>query len=480
MTPRTYTPHPYQRLMAEHMLDQPRCAVWAGMGLGKTSTTLTAIDILRLTGETDPVLVLAPLRVARSTWPAEQRKWAHLHDLPIMPIVGPLQERLLALKHEAAVYTCNYDNLPWLVEHFGERWPFRTVVADEATRLKGLRLSWRTSTTGKKFLAGQGGTRAKALGMIAHTKVKRFIELTGTPSPNGLADLWGQMWFLDGGERLGRTYESFKQRWFVKGYDGYSVSPQQFAQEQIQDRLRDICLTIDAKDWFDLDEPIVRNVYVDLPAKARVHYREMEKAMFTRVAERDVEAFGAAARTQKCLQLANGAVYVDPLAEDDTSPRSKEWRVVHDEKLDALESIVSEANGMPVLVSYQFKSDLARILKAFPKARVLDADPQTEADWNAGKIPMLLAYPKSAGHGLNLQDGGNIIAFFGHDWNLEEYQQIIERIGPVRQKQSGHDRPVFIYHIIARDTVDELVMQRRDMKREVQDILLEAMKRRSA
>lgn len=477
MTARTYIPHPYQRLMAEHMLAQPRCAVWAGMGLGKTSTTFTAIDILRLCGETDPVLVLAPLRVARSTWPAEQRKWAHLHDLPVMPIVGSLQERLLALKHDAAVYTCNYDNLPWLVEHFGERWPFRTVVADEATRLKSLRLSVQTSKKGKQFLNGQGGTRARALGKIAHTKIKRFIELTGTPSPNGLADLWGQMWFLDAGERLGRTHSSFMQRWFSKGFDGYTVQPTQFAREQIQDRLRDICLTIDAKDWFDLDEPIVRNIYVDLPPKARLHYREMEKAMFTRVAERDVEAFGAADRTQKCLQLANGAVYIDPVADTDQHPRSKEWRAVHDEKLDALESIVSEANGMPVLVSYQFRSDLARLRAAFPKARVLDSDPSTEADWNAGKIPMLLAHPKSAGHGLNLQDGGNIIAFFGHDWNLEEYQQIIERIGPVRQKQSGHDRPVFIYHIIARDTVDELVMQRRETKREVQDILLDAMKR---
>lgn len=478
MTARTYTPHPYQHLMAEHMLAHDRCAVWAGMGLGKTSTTLTAIDILRLTGETDPVLVLAPLRVARGTWPAEARKWSHLRDITVMPIVGSQAERLAALKHDAAVYTCNYDNLPWLVEHFGERWPFRTVVADEATRLKGLRLSWRTSPTGKKFLNGQGGERAKALGKIAHTKVKRFIELTGTPSPNGLADLWGQIWFLDGGARLGRTYESYKQRYFTKSYDGYSVTALPFAQQQIQDRLRDICLTIDAKDWFDLDEPIVRNVYVDLPAKARARYREMEKEMFTRVAERDVEAFGAAARTQKCLQLANGAVYVDPLADSDENPRAKEWREVHDEKLDALESIVSEANGMPVLVSYQFKSDLARIQAAFPKARTLNS-PTAEDDWNAGKIPMLLAHPKSAGHGLNLQDGGNIIVFFGHDWNLEEYQQIIERIGPVRQKQSGHDRPVFIYHIIARDTVDELVMQRRETKREVQDILLDAMKRRA-
>jgi SNF2 family DNA or RNA helicase len=467
MARRIFTPHEYQRHIVGHILDVPRCAVWAGMGLGKTSSTLSALDMLFLLGESRPALVLAPLRVARSTWPDEVQKWEHLAGISIVPIVGSEDERRLALKFDAPIYSCNYDNLPWLVEHFGERWPFATVISDESTRLKSFRLK-------------QGGARARALGRVAHTKVKRFVQLTGTPSPNGLADLWGQMWFLDAGQRLGRTYESFRQRWFQKSFDGYSVDPLPFAHEQIQDKLRDICLTVDAKDWFDLDEPIVNNIYVDLPARARIRYREMEREMFTQIEDRTVEAFGAAARTQKCLQLANGACYVDPLADSDDHPRAKEWREVHDGKLQALESIVEEANGMPVLVSYEFKSDLARILKAFPQARHLGSDPQTERDWNAGKIPMLLAHPKSAGHGLNLQDGSNIIVFFGHNWDLELYQQIIERIGPVRQKQSGHDRPVFIYHIIARDTVDEIVMARRDSKREVQDLLLEAMKRREA
>lgn len=461
---RPYTPRAYQAPVTSHILDVPRCAVWAGMGLGKTVSTLTAVDFLFLAGESRPVLVLAPLRVAKNTWPAEARKWDHLRQVHVLPIVGSEAERRISLKFEASVYTCNYDNLPWLVEHFGERWPFGTVIADESTRLKGFRLK-------------QGTERAKALGRIAHTKIRRFIQLTGTPSPNGLANLWGQMWFIDAGQRLGRTYESFRQRWFQKSFDGYGVDPLPFAQEQIQDKLRDVVISIDAKDYFDLAEPIVNNIYVDLPVKARVKYREMEKDMFTEIEGHEIEVFGAAARTQKCLQLANGAAYLTPDVNEDSPRAAKEWRAVHDEKLAALESIVEEV-GAPLLVSYEFKSDLARILAAFPKARQLDADPQTEADWNAGKIPMLLAHPKSAGHGLNLQDGGNNIVFFGHNWDLELYQQIIERIGPVRQMQAGHDRPVFIHHIIARDTVDELVMARRESKRSVQDILLDAMKRR--
>lgn len=428
-----------------------------------TVSTFTACQAKVLAGQSDPILVLAPLRVAKSTWPNEVRKWRHLSGLDVMPIVGSEAERKLALRHDVPVHTCNYDNLPWLVEHYGSRWPYRTVIADECTRLKGFRLK-------------QGGARAAALGKVAFQYAKEYIGLTGTPAPNGLADLWGQMWFVDRGQRLGRTYEAFKNRWFQRSNDGYGVDPLPFAQEQIQAAISDVCLTIRSEDWFDLDAPIVNNIYVDLPVKARVHYRELEKQMLTEINDRQVTAVNAAARTNKCLQIANGAAYLDPDADADTHPRSKEWREVHDAKLQALESIVEEANGMPVLVSYEFKSDVARIRKAFPKARMLDDNPETENEWNAGKIPILLAHPKSAGHGLNLQYGGNILVFFGHNWNLEEYQQIIERIGPVRQMQAGLNRPVYIHHIIARDTVDELVMARRETKASVQDILLEALK----
>lgn len=451
-----FTPRPYQSMIVDHIHAVPRCAVWAGMGLGKTISTYTALDGLFMAGEDHPVLVIAPLRVARTTWPEEARKWSHLRHVSVMPVVGSEAERRSALRYDASVYAINIDNVEWLVEHYGERWPFRTVVVDEATKLKSFRLR-------------QGGKRAAALARIAHTKAQRWIELTGTPSPNGLQDLWGQMWFLDAGVRLGRTYDAFRQRWFQKSFDGYGMNPLPFAQEQIQDKLRDVCLTIDAADWFDLDAPIINNVFVDLPPKARALYRDMERKMFAEIEGHEVEAFNAAARTIKCLQLANGAAYVD---------EAGNWKEVHDEKTQALESIVEEAQGAPVLVAYHFKSDLARLRAAFPKGRVLDADPQTLRDWNAGRVPVLFAHPASAGHGLNLQDGGNILVYFGHWWNLEERMQILERIGPTRQKQAGYDRPVFVHNIIARDTVDEDVIARVDSKREVQEILLDAMKRR--
>jgi SNF2 family DNA or RNA helicase len=441
----------------EHIHRVDRCAVWAGMGLGKTISTFTALDGLFMAGEDHPVLVLAPLRVAKTTWPEEARKWAHLSNISVMPIVGDERERRASLKYDASVYTTNYENLEWLVEYYGDRWPFRTVVTDESTKLKSFRLK-------------QGGKRAAALAKIAHPKVKRFIELTGTPSPNGLQDLWGQIWFLDGGQRLGRTFESFKQRWFQKSFNGYGMTALPFAQEQIQEKLKDICITIDAADWFELEKPIVNNIYIDLSPKARALYKDMEKKMFMEIEGHDVEAFNAASRTIKCLQIANGAAYVDD---------SGNWKEVHDEKILALEDIVEEAGGMPVLVAYHFKSDLARLMKAFPKGRQLDADSNTIKEWNEGKIPVLFAHPASAGHGLNLQDGGNILVYFGHWWNLEERMQILERVGPTRQLQAGYKRPVFVHNIIARDTVDEDVIERVETKREVQDILLDAMKRRS-
>ena len=458
MTPRKeFTPRAYQRLITNHIIENDRCAVWAGMGLGKTTGTLNAIDVLQLV-EDDPVLVVAPLRVARTTWPDEAAKWAHLVDMTVMPIIGSEAERKMAMRHTARVYTVNYENLPWLVAHWGERWPYRTVVLDESTKIKGFRLR-------------QGTQRAKALAQVAHTRVQRIVELTGTPSPNGLQDLWGQAWFIDRGQRLGRTFSAFQSRWFTASHDGYGHTALPHAQAEIQELMRSVCLTIDAKDWFDLREPIVNNIFVDLPPAARKLYRDMEKSMFMEVETHQVEAFNAASRTIKCLQIANGAAYVG-------EPGSNEWKPLHDVKLDALDSVIEEAAGAPVLVAYHFKSDLARLLKAFPKGKVLDQNPQTITDWNAGRIPVLFAHPASAGHGLNLQDGGNIIVFFGHWWNLEERLQIIERIGPTRQMQAGHDRPVFIHNIIARDTVDELVMARIETKREVQDLLLDAMKTR--
>ena len=423
------------------------------MGLGKTVATLTAIDALQLTGE-GPALVLAPLRVAQSTWPEEARKWSHLSGLDVVPIAGTPAERLAALRTDAAIHTINYEQIPWLVEQ--GKWKWSTVIADESTRLKSFRLR-------------QGGKRAQALARVAHAHVKRWINLTGTPAPNGLKDLWGQTWFLDRGVRLGSTYTAFTDRWFYSDPSGYGIQPLPTARQQIEDRLRDVCLTIDK--GLDVDTPIVNQLYVDLPRKARQAYVDMERTYFAELgAAGAIEAANAAAKSGKLLQLANGAVYTD----DDGS-----WTEVHDAKLQALDSIIEEAAGAPVLVAYHFRSDLARLQRAFPEAQVLDKDPSTIRRWNAGKIPVLLAHPASAGHGLNLQDGGNVLVFFSLNWSLEEHDQIIERIGPTRQKQAGHDRPVYLHYILASGTLDDTVLDRLQSKRDIQTVLMEAMRRRA-
>lgn len=451
---------PYQKLIIDHILDKERCNAFVPMGLGKTISTLKSLETLALV-DTSPTLVLAPLRVAQSTWPDEVKKWKL--DLPCTPIVGSAAARAQALREDSAIFTINYENIPWLVDWYKYNprpWPFKTIVADEVTKLKG-------------FRTRQGTKRAKALAEVAHKKVDRWIGLTGTPAPNGLKDLWGPMWFVDGGQRLGKSFSAFSDRWFRASRDGYGLEVLPHAQGEIEALLGDVCLSLDAKDYFDLKEPIVNRITVEMPHKARQQYRDMEKKMFLELeghlGPTEIEALNAASKTQKCLQLANGAIYTD---------ESRNWTETHDAKIQALDDIIEEAGGAPVLVAYHFKHDLARLKSAFPRGRVLDSDPETIRAWNAGKIPVLFAHPASAGHGLNLQDGGNIMVFFSVNWNLEEHQQIIERIGPTRQMQAGHDRPVFIHYILTNDTVDFDVMERLVTKASVQDVLMKAMKRR--
>jgi len=470
-----YVPRPWQKDMTPWQLDVPRDAIWATMGVGKTVPTLTSLQALKLAGDDGPALALGPLRVARDVWSKEALKWKHLEYFSVQPIIGDTSARMLALRNKADLYTINYENIPWLIEYLGENWPFQKVIADEATRLKsfkgGVRKNGRFDVI--------GGERAKALARIAHSKTKWFFELTGTPAPNGLEDLWGQAWYLDVGKRLGASFGAFKNRWFQRSFDGYGSSALPFAQQQIHDALRDICLTVDIKDFVDVKEPVVRNVFVDLPTGVRRLYNDMEKQMFMEMEERTCEVFNAAARTQKLLQIANGAVYVDPLSTDDSHPLSKEWKRAHDEKLLALESIIEESGGMPVLCAYQFRSDRHRILSKFDYAADLST-PEGFAKFMKGRCRLGIAHPASLGHGVDgLQDVTNICCFFGHDWNSEQYDQMIGRVGPVRQMQSGYDRPMFLYHIIARDTMDEAVMARREMKRSVQDALMEYMKRKN-
>jgi SNF2 family DNA or RNA helicase len=459
--------HPYQQILIDHACDRPRGGKWAGMGMGKTVSMLTALSYLDVVAE-GPTLVLAPKRVAVGTWPEEASKWDHLGCLRVEPVSGDLEGRKKALRRDANVFTMNYEHLPWLVEQYSGRqpWPFKRVIADESTRLKSFRLR-------------QGGKRAQALGKVAWSHVDHWDNLTGTPAPNGLIDLWGQQWFVDMGEALGSTFTAFRDRWFhfqrvdvqLSGGGTFSrpeMRAVEWAQEEIEDKLRATNVSLRAKDWFDLDEPIVRRVEVELPAKARAHYKEMAKDFYTRLGNAEIEAVHAADKSAKLLQLASGTIWTDT--------KERVWADVHDQKLEALDSIIEEAAGMPVLVAYQWVPSLKRILKAFPKARFLDDKLETQKAWNRGDIPILVAHPASAGHGLNLQDGGNILVYFDQWWNLEEHDQILERIGPMRQKQSGNDRPVFVYYIIARRTEDERVMLRRETKRSVMDLLMENLR----
>lgn len=476
-----YTPREYQGDITDFELEHKKCAIWSFMGSGKTVATLTAIDAAQLAGiDTRPTLVLAPKRVAQSTWPDEVLKWDHLQHMEVSAIVGTEAERLIALRNpHAAVFTTNYENVQWMIETLGDKWPFQRVIADEATKLKGLKIDERVSSTGKRFLRSGGGSkRAGALAKLAH-KATAWVNLTGTPAPNGLLDLWGQTWFLDRGERLGRSFEAYKQRYFRSIPCGSfsKIEPLEFAQEQISTRIKDICLSLKGEDYFALDEPIKNKAMVRLPDKAMSLYQDMEKEMYLEIETIGVEAFNAAAKTAKCHQLANGAIYLDPDVTCDDAPKVKPWKEAHDVKLQALESIANEWVGRPIIVAYHFKSDLARLQKAFPKGRVLDHNPKTIKDWNAGKIPMLFAHPASAGHGLNLQDGGHIIVFFSLNWNYEEHAQILERIGPVRQMQAGHKRLVYVYFLLAQGTIDEDIMGRLEGKFTTEDALRNAVRR---
>lgn len=450
------SPKPIQIPAIDFMLEHPRCAIWAGMGTGKTSGALLVAHSLPLiAGVRGPTLVIGPLRVARDVWPAEAAKWAQFADLKIVPVIGTPAQRLKALARKADIYTTNYETLPWLVAHYMEKWPFRQVIADESSRLKGFRMS-------------QGGFRAKQIGRVAHTLVDRWINLTGTPAPNGLQDLWGQTWFLDRGQRLGRTYTAFAERWFVPNFSGYGMRALPGADEQIHQLLGDICLTLDPRDYFDLKEPIISTITVQMPPAAKAAYRQLERTLFAELENGEtLEVFNEAALTNKCLQFANGAVYTQHPA----------WAPVHSAKLEALESIIAEGCG-PILVSYEFRSDLQRLRTHFPRAVELATRAGMDA-FRAGDAPIGLAHPASLGHGIDgLQEVCNTLVRFGRNWNLEQHQQMLERIGPMRQLQAGLDRPVYVYDIVTEGTLDMEVVERMQSKCTVQDALLNAMKRR--
>ena len=381
-------------------------------------------------------------------------------SLSCICISGTPKRRAKLLSGKADIYTANYEQIPWLVSYLGDEWPFKTIIADESTRLKSFRLG------------GSKSSRARALAAPAWDKVKRFIELTGTPASNGLIDLWGQLWFIDKGAALGRSFREFTARYFDAyqvGMSAYALKyePREGADKAIQERIAPVSISLSASDWFDIDEPIISPVYVGMPDETEKFYKTLKSDLLVSLDETsEVTAVNAAALSAKCLQCASGAVYDD----------EGECRILHEEKLLALDSIIEEAAGEPVLVAYHWRFSAERIMKRFKNAVILDKDPETIARWNRGEIPILVTNPASAGHGLNLQDGGHILVIFDEWWDLEQYLQVIERIGPTRQMQAGHPRPVYVYHIMARGTLDPVVLTRLQTKCRVQDALLEYLK----
>jgi len=448
-----FVPRSYQPAGVEHILDVQRCALWWPMGLGKSVVTLTAIGDLTDRMEASRVLIVAPLRVAKLVWSQEAHRWDHLNHLRVQLIRGTPDERRAQIKADADVWCINYENLKWLVQDLGGKWPWDMVVADEASRLKN-KQSWRW----------------RALKHV-RPRIRRFVELTGTPASAGLMGVWSQIYLLDEGRRLGKTETMYRERWFIQAdRDGRQWTPREGALEDITERLRDIVHCIRAEDYMDLPELVVNDVAVELPEHKLKDYRKLEREMFLELTDGAIDSPNAAATTGKCLQYANGAVYY----EDDEGDRN--WTLIHDYKIQALDSVLAEAEGEPVIVAYNFRCDLERLQTMYPHGELLTDSHSIEDRWNRGEIQLLFAHPKSAGHGLNLQHGGRILCFFGLTWSLEDYEQMIERIGPTRQLQAGTPRTVFVHRLICRSTVDELVTRRLGTRASVQEVLREAMR----
>lgn len=423
------------------------------MTYGKTVSSLTAIDDLLFLGEAIKVLVIAPKRVAEDTWSTEVEKWDHLKHLRISKILGTPRKRLEAAEADADIYVTNRENVEWLVDNYFKHWKWDTLIIDELSSFK--------SSKAKRF---------RALKKV-RPYFKRIVGLTGTPAPNSLIDLWPQVYLLDGGQRLGKTITGYRERYFVPGdrnqFVVFNYNLREGAEEAIHNKISDICVSMKADDYLDMPERIDNIVKIDLPKKALREYEELEKELIIQLDEEDISASNSAVLTGKLLQMCNGAIYAD---------ETKEVINIHDEKLNALMDIIEAANGKTVLIFYSFKHDLIRIKEFLKKNKIKGQELGGSEDikkWNDGEIPVLLLHPASAGHGLNLQYGGNIIVWFGLTWSLELYQQACARLYRQGQKES-----VVIHHIIARSTVDEDVMKALQGKELNQNLLLEAVKAR--
>ena len=447
-----YNPHDYQRYATEYIESHPAAAVFLDMGLGKTSITLTALNNLLFDYfDVHRILVVAPLRVARNTWSDEIEKWDHLHNLTFAIAVGTEKERIAALTQKSDITMINRENLQWLIEKSGQPFEYDMVVIDELSSFK--------NHQAKRF---------KAL-MKVRPKVKRIVGLTGTPSSNGLMDLFAEFKILDMGARLGRFIGQYRNSYFkpdkVNGPIVYSYKPLPGAEDAIYQKISDITISMKAADHLKMPELINTKYMVHLSDKEKKKYEDMKAELVLALPEGEITAANAASLSNKLSQMANGAVYAD-----DESILS-----VHERKLDALEDIIESANGKPLLVAYWFKHDLMRIEQRLNEKKIpfqkLDTDASIKR-WNKGELPVALIHPASAGHGLNLQSGGSTLVWFGITWSLELYQQTVARL----YRQGQESRTVTIIHILTQGTVDEKIMKALADKDSTQSALIDAVK----
>ncbi|QWQ38670.1 DEAD/DEAH box helicase [Gemella sp. zg-570] len=441
-----YVPHSYQEYAKEFIVKNKVAALLLEMGLGKSVTTLTAIDELIYDRfEVSKVLVIAPLRVAISTWPSEIKKWEHLNRLTYSVVVGTEKERLLSLNKKVNIYIINRENIDWLVNKSRVTFDFDMVVIDELSSFKSYQ-----------------SKRVKSL-LKVRPYIKRIVGLTGTPSSNGLMDLWAEFRILDFGERLGRYISHYRSTYFVpdkrNGAIVYSYKPQKNAEERIYEKISDITISMKAKDHLKMPDLVMNEVNVELSNKDKTKYEEFRKEMVMQVSDREIDAVNAASLSNKLLQMASGSIYDE----------DGKFYEIHDKKLDALEDLIEGANGKPVLVAYWFKSDKERIEKRFKVKEIKTSE--DIAEWNKGNIPVALVHPASAGHGLNLQQGGSTLIWYSLTWSLELYQQTNARL-----YRQGQTQTVVIQHIITKGTIDEDVLKALKRKDKIQTALMNAVK----
>ena len=445
-----FNPYPYQQYCIDKIITGNNTGLFLDMSLGKTVITLSAIDELKYNRwSVCKVLVIAPKKVAEKTWSKEAAKWEHLRHLRIQVCLGTLQQRIKALETPADVYITNRENTKWFVDYYGHNWPFDMVVLDESSSFKN-----------------HQAVRFKAMKAV-RPHINRLVELTGTPSPHGLIDLWAQVYLLDGGKRLGRTISVYREMYFVPDKRNrttiFSYVPREGAEEEIYKKISDICVSMKAEDYLQLPDLVYDDIPVMLDMNARRAYDAMERDMLLEVEENIITATTAATLTGKLLQLCNGAVY-------DENGSVQE---IHRCKIEALLETVEQLCGQHAIIYYYYRHDLERILAALPKTlhtRVYRGA-QDEDDWNAGKIDLLLAQPASCGYGLNLQQGGHHIIWFGLTWSLEEYQQANKRL-----HRQGQPYPVFIHRLVVQNGQDEDVIRSLECKDGTQESILAALK----